>query len=329
VPRRVLVTGANGFAGRHLVSRLLADADVELHAWHRPGTAPVSLAGDRRRVRWHRVDVRERNDVRLAVGMIRPDELYHLAGAAHVAESWRATTATLDVNIMGTHFVLDELRLARVEARVLVAGSATVYAPSAAALAEDSPILPSSPYALSKLAQEMLALRAGRDDGLPVIVARAFNHVGPGQEPTYFAPAFARQLAMIESGRIPPVLRVGNLDARRDLTDVRDTVRAYVALMARGRPGRVYNVCSGQARVVREVLDALVARCRLPVTIEVDPGRLRPNDVPVVLGSAARLQEETGWEPAVPFDRTLADLLDDARTRLAREAAATPRGGPR
>jgi GDP-4-dehydro-6-deoxy-D-mannose reductase len=194
-----------------------------------------------------------------------------------------------------------------------------VYRPAAEALTEDSPIEPASPYALSKLAQERLGIRAWLDDGLPVVVARAFNHIGPGQSPAFFAPSFARQVAAIEAGRRPAVITVGNLQARRDLTDVRDTVRAYLALVARGVPGCVYNVCRGEAHGVGEILDGFVRRARIQVEVRVDPALLRPNDNPVVLGSRARLGRDTGWSPAVPFSQTLDDILDDWRVRVAAE----------
>jgi GDP-4-dehydro-6-deoxy-D-mannose reductase len=191
-----------------------------------------------------------------------------------------------------------------------VTGSAHVYAPSDTPLDEDVRLAPASPYALSKLAQEALALRAVTEDGLAVIVARAFNHTGPRQGDGFVAPAFARQIARIERGVVEPVLRVGNLDARRDLTDVRDVVRAYALLAQRGVPGTVYNVASGVARPVQWVLDELVARARVPVRVEPDPARLRPSDLPVLVGDASRLRTATGWVPEVDPARMLDDLLD-------------------
>jgi GDP-4-dehydro-6-deoxy-D-mannose reductase len=322
VSHRILVTGARGFVGGHLLRLLAAEEPhAEIVGWQKPGTGPDPVPADRsssdpaRRATWLNFDVLDRDAVRRAVAQAAPDEVYHLAGAAHVGNSWGDTAGTLVLNVLGTHYLLDALRASGSPARVLIPGSATVYAPSDSALHEDSAIAPASPYALSKLAQEMLGASAVTSDAQPVLLVRAFNHLGPGQDPSFFAPSFAQQLAAIEAGFVPPRLRVGNLEARRDLTDVRDTVRAYRALMKHGAAGRPYNVCSGRAWSIREILDALVSRCRVRVTVETDPARLRPNDTPLVLGSPERLHAETGWVPLIAMEQTLQDVLDEARLR--------------
>ncbi len=176
-------------------------------------------------------------------------------------------------------------------------------------MTEDSPLAPASPYGLSKLAQEQLGLRAVTEDGLGVVVARAFNHTGPRQTPSFMAPTVARQVALIERGQFEPVIHIGNTSPRRDLSDVRDVVRAYEALMERGQPGGIYNVASGVGRAVGEVLDALISRSRVPVRTEVDPARMRATDVPMLVGDATRLRNETGWQPQIPFDQMIDDLL--------------------
>jgi GDP-4-dehydro-6-deoxy-D-mannose reductase len=213
------------------------------------------------------------------------------------------------VNVYGTSNVLNAIGRHARHARVIVAGSALIYSAANEALTESSPVRPSGAYAVSKLAQEMVALRAAEHDGLHVIVARAFNHIGPRQSPEFIASSLAKQIALIETGRLEPTLFVGNLDPRRDLTDVRDTVRAYRVLVDRGTRGLAYNVCRGEALSVRELIDALVARARVPVNVVVDPQRVRKVDIPLVLGSHARLTSDTGWQPEVPFARTLDDLL--------------------
>jgi GDP-4-dehydro-6-deoxy-D-mannose reductase len=311
VGKRVLVTGASGFVGGHLLP--LVDAPgTQIEAWTRD---PVS--GDPR-ARWTVIDMADGAHVRAAIDAAPPDEVYHLAGAAHVGLSFGSVTSTLEANVLGTAHLIDALRRAAPTARVLMTCSSTVYRTSAQALREDAPLGPASPYALSKLAQERLALRAFAEDGQPTIVVRAFNHVGPGQTPTFFAPSFARQIAEIEAGLREPVLRVGNLGTRRDLTDVRDVVRAYQALMARGAAGSVYNVCSGTAHAIGDVLHMLLARCDRKVDVVVDSALLRPNDNPLVLGSYSRLHDATGWRPLVPIEQTLADLLADWRRRVGR-----------
>jgi GDP-4-dehydro-6-deoxy-D-mannose reductase len=261
---------------------------------------------------WTRGDVNllDRDAVRRAIAELRPSQVYHCAGAAHVAESWARTADTLAANVLATHHLFDALRRAGHRCRVVLPGSAHVYAPSATPIGEEAPVAPASPYAVSKLAQEQLGLRAGVEDGLDVVVARVFNHTGPRQSPTFAAASMARQVALIERGTLEPVIKVGNLDSQRDLTDVRDTVRAYALLMERGVPGTIYNVASGVAHTTRAVLDTLIARARVPVRVEVDPARLRPNDIPVLVGDATRLRAATGWAPRVSFEQMLADLLD-------------------
>jgi GDP-4-dehydro-6-deoxy-D-mannose reductase len=296
----VLVTGANGFAGSHLVE----------HLSRRSHQAKADL-GPQNVVAWtrDRLDLLDRDRVRAAIDDLRPAQIYHCAGVPHVAESWRDTEQTLAGNVLATQHLLDALRRARVRCRVLVSGSATVYAASDRPLTENDPVAPATPYAVSKLAQEQLALRATEEDGLEVIVTRSFNHTGPRQTPAFAAPSMARQIALIERGAIEPVIKVGNLDARRDLTDVRDVVRAYAALMTSGASGVAYNVASGVGRSIRSILESLVSRSRVAVRIEIDPARMRPNDVPSIVGDYARLGRATGWTPEVSFDRMLDDLL--------------------
>jgi GDP-4-dehydro-6-deoxy-D-mannose reductase len=264
------------------------------------------------------LDMLNRDEVMAAIAEVRPTAVYHCAGAAHAGQSWDRTYDTLAVNLLATCHLLSALTLTGLRARVLIPGSALVYAVSDSAIDEQGRIAPASPYALSKLAQEMAGLRAAREDGLPVVVTRSFNHIGPRQHPSFFASSFARQIARIEAGLAEPVLRVGNLAACRDLTDVRDTVRAYQALVTGGRAGELYNVCSGRAYQIREILDRLMARARVPITVTVDPALYRRNDVPLVLGSCRRLHDELGWAPEIPIERTLDDLLQHWRGESAR-----------
>ena len=287
-----LVTGARGFVGRYLVEHL-ESAGASVTGWGRED-----------------VDLLDRRAVGRAVSELRPTAVYHCAGAAHVGQSFNNIADTLAANVLGTHHLLDALRCAGVHARVLVTGSSLVYRQSERALKEDDPTGPATPYAVSKLAQEMLGQRGVREDGQHVLLTRPFNHTGPRQNPTYAAPSFAQQIALIEKGRARPEIVVGNLDASRDLHDVRDTVRAYAAIVERGTPGRVYNVCAGEAFRIRDVLDRLVALSRVPVTVTVDPARYRPSDNLVLWGDRSRIERELGWRPEISLDRTLADLLD-------------------
>lgn len=296
----IVITGATGFVGAHLTRKLQPDANGPLvHGW---SSRSVNLLNA--------------GVVDEAIRHARPSEVYHLAGASHVGESWERSTEHLEIHVRGTHHLLEALRRHAPRCRVVVVSSGMVYRPQAELVTEDSPLGPTSPYALSKVAEEQLALHAAAHDGLQVIVARPFNHIGPGQSPRFAPPAFAKQIAEIEAGA-PPRMAIGNLDTRRDFTDVRDVVNAYVAMMARGSVGRVYNVCSGVATPIRAILDELLSMSRVAVTLETDETRLRPNDVASMAGSAARLAADTGWTPEISLHQTLADTLDNWRARVA------------
>jgi len=301
----ILITGAAGFAGSHVVEALGGSEDVVGWTHHAP--PPQEIA---RLARWQRVDLLNPSEVREAIARLKPSAVIHCAGAPNVAHSWRDTVTPLSANVLATHHLFDALSRTGTACRVVVTGSGTVYAASTAALTEESPIAPSNPYAVSKLVQEQLAFRAAHEDGVDVIVTRSFNHTGPRQSAAFAAPNMARQIALIEAGRAEPVIRTGNLEAQRDITDVRDMARAYIALLRRGVSSTLYNVSSGTTRVMRSVLDALVARARVQVRVETDPALMRPSDTPIVLGDPTRLHEATGWRPEISFDRTLDDLLN-------------------
>ena len=315
MPGPPLVTGATGVAGSHLVDHLL-DHESRVAAWAHVRGRQAHLAGDSRVV-WETVDLLDRPAVARALASLQPSAIYHCAGIAHVGESWSKPVRALSVNVLGTHHVLEGVRDAGLRCPVLVTGSALVYRPSMNFLREDDAIGPSDPYGVSKLAQEMLAARQLHG---PVFIVRPFNHAGPRQSPTYVTSSFARQIAEIEAGLHEPVLRVGNLESQRDITDVRDTVRAYRLVVKHGSPARPYNVCSGQAYRIRDLLDRLVGQSRTPIRVEPDPERLRPSDNPMIAGDRSRIGAETGWEPKIPIQQTLDDLLDYWRAQTARQS---------
>lgn len=309
----VLVTGAAGFVGSHLIE-LLEQESRQVVAWLRPGTEPL-VAGHR--VIWHAVELHDREAVVEAIKAFAPAEIYHLAGVPHVGDSWAQVHETFAGNVLGTHHLFDALRLARMTPRVLITSSAFVYAPQNRAITEHDPLRPNSPYGTSKLAQEMVAKRAWEDAGIPALIARSFNHVGPRQSPSFVASSIARQIAEIEAGRRSPVLMMGNMESQRDMMDVRDTVGAYRAMMAAAKPGVPYNVCSGVPLRISELVELIRSKARVPVAIEQDPARLRPSDTPVVLGDRSQLTRDTGWAPHIPFEQTIDDLLAYWRQQVA------------
>mgnify|MGYP001946426144 CR=1 FL=1 len=301
---KALVTGASGFVGRHLVAHLEACGDE---------VVPVDREADG-------IDITDAAAVEAVVAEARPAVIYHLAGWADVGGSWKAPVESFRVNAEGTLNVLSAAADAGVE-RVLAVSSADVYGivePDELPLTEDSPLRPASPYAASKVAADYLGLQAWLGRGLPVMRVRAFNHLGPGQTDKFVAPALASRVARAERDG-GEVLRVGDLSARRDFTDVRDVVRAYRLLVEKGTPGEVYNVCSGVDLAVQDLADQLVAQARVPLRLETDPELLRPVELPVLRGGHDRLTAATGWEPEIPISRTLGDLLEDWRARVAAE----------
>lgn len=303
---KALITGAGGFVGHHLV-RHLEEAGDDVSATDRSTDgcdildAPALLAVFRR---------------------IRPEVVYHLAGASDVGGSWQTPQATFRANAEGTLNVLWAAREAECE-RVLTVGSADVYGkvtPADLPISEDLPLRPVSPYAASKCAADHVALQAFLGHSQHVVRARPFNHLGPGQTDRFVAPALAGRVARNEQlGE--SVVRVGNLSPERDFTDVRDVVRAYRLLIEHGEAGQVYNVCSGHAIAVQELAEQLISMATIPMRLEPDPELQRPVDIPVLLGDNSRIRADTGWAPEIPLERTLRDLLDDRRRLLAAERA--------
>jgi GDP-4-dehydro-6-deoxy-D-mannose reductase len=306
---RALITGVRGFVGRHLVEHLEAMGDDVEGCDRADGT----------------VDIGDLESVRSVVNRVRPEVVYHLAGWSDVGGSWAAPVEVFRANAEGTLNVLLACAEASVE-RVLAVSSADVYGivrEEELPIDEDAPLRPVTPYAASKVAADYLALQAWLGSRLPVLRARAFNHLGPGQLPRFVAPALAERIAHneIDGGTVVPI---GNLSARRDFTDVRDVVRAYRLLVERGDAGEAYNVCSGRAVSVQELAEALLTMARQPMELKPDPALERPIDVPVLLGDYSRLQRATGWQPEIALDQTLADLLDDMRARVRSGSTDAP-----
>jgi GDP-4-dehydro-6-deoxy-D-mannose reductase len=312
---RVLVTGAAGFAGWHLLRELRAAApEAQLFGFVRR-TLQGGLPPD---VTVLQGDLCHASDIAAAVRDAAPDHVYHLAGYASGAGGDR--DAIFQANVQGTENLFDALEARGQPAALLVASTGYVYGPcdEARPATEEDPLDPRGAYAESKAAMEE-RLRDRPAGGVRVVVARAFNHTGPGQSDAYAVPAFARQLAEIAAGRRPPVLEVGNLESRRDFTDVRDVVRAYRLILAHGQHGERFNICSGHARSLRELLERLQAVAGTSVPIRADPARQRASDVPVNVGSPRKLEERLGWRRAYCPETTLADVLADWHERQEQE----------
>ena len=290
---RSLITGGRGFVGHWLADHL-----VDL--------------GDEVVVIDREVDVTDPAALLAALVSAAPEAIYHLAALTHVGKSWDDPLQVLQVNVIGTAVLLAAARECGTDPRVLVTSSAEVYGavtdPTRLPLREDSPTAPLTPYAASKLAAEALVQQAFLGHGQSVITVRPFNHIGPGQTPDFAVPALTKRMVDAErqgTGSIP----VGNLTARRDFTDVRDVVRAYRLLIESGEPGNLYNVCSGRDVEIKEIADELLALTGASLKFETDPALMRPVEVPVLRGDPSRLKEATGWEPKIPLEETLADVL--------------------
>ncbi|HET9544507.1 MAG TPA: GDP-mannose 4,6-dehydratase [Gaiellaceae bacterium] len=293
----VLVTGAGGFVGRHLLAELGGRA----------------VAG--------RADVTDGDALAAELREVAPAAVCHLAAATSVAESWRRGAETWRVNVLGTVALLDAVRAEAPEARTLVVSTGEVYGPTPDGPAgEDTPVAPLSPYAASKAAAELAATRAARAEKLDVVVARPFQHAGPGQDERFAIGSWTARIARLERAGGGD-LEVGDLTVRRDLTDVRDVTRAYRLLLDPATPAGTYNVCSGRTVELATVLDTLVRLAREPVEVRDNPALRRPVDVPVLAGDPARLEAATGWRAEIPLEQTLADALDEARRRAAEEDA--------
>jgi GDP-4-dehydro-6-deoxy-D-mannose reductase len=309
----VLITGSTGFSGPYVAAEAARqDPNIEIYgmAVNRPASHDVGLfpAG----VHHLLGDVTDSGDLRSALEASAPDVIFHLAAASSGAASWSKPTEYFEINAMGTLRLLEAVRDLALDATVVVASSGEIYgaAPDDEhRSAETAPYRPISPYATSKAAQDLIAAQFGEAYGLPVMRLRLFNQTGPRRPPNYVASSFARQIVEIERGLRAPKIEVGNLEARRDFIDVRDAARAYWLAAQHGSPGSAYNVCSGRAVSIAEVLDLLLSQSAVEVEIVPDPDRMRPADIPLLVGDPTLFHSITGWKPEIALEQTLSDLL--------------------
>ena len=313
-----LILGAAGFVGGYAVRQLAADG-AEVHAAMRP---TEQLAPDLAALcTVHTLDLLDADAVSALLHELRPDRIMHLAAQSSVALSWKQPQQTAEVNIIGTLNLLEAARTMSPMPRILLVGSGEEYgAPAQNPVCEEMPLRPANIYAATKAAAEQFAAVYHKAYHLPVICVRAFNHIGPMQREIFVAADFCKQAAEIEAGLHEPVIRTGNLSAMRDFTDVRDIVRAYALLLESGRAGECYNVGSGKAVAIADILTQIQQLCRVPFRIETAPEKLRPVDVPVIAADIAKLQADTGWSPEIPLAQTLADTLEYWRSVVKEQA---------
>lgn len=316
---QVLVTGAAGFVGPHLIRHIQEtspDAQIVGSVYRVP--QEINLPDD---VDYHQVDLLDYQAVVNLLNNSKPDVIYHLAGQSSPSKALESVWNTIETNVRIQLNLFQACLELNMTPRILIMSSGEIYcgsksAPDIMPVNEKSELRPSNPYALSKVTQDLMGLQYYLSHSLPIIRVRPFNHTGPGQQASFVAPDFALQIAKIEAGLQAPVIRVGNLQAKRDFTDVRDVVRAYVLLSIKGELGEAYNVSSNLAYSIQYLLDTLLSYTDVPITIEIDEARFRPIDVPIVQGDNSRLLQLTGWSPTIGFKETLYDLLQDCRERV-------------
>ncbi|HEX2642857.1 MAG TPA: GDP-mannose 4,6-dehydratase [Thermoanaerobaculia bacterium] len=318
---KALITGITGFAGSHLAEYLLAEQpDVEVFGTYRWRSRMDNVEHLRSKVQLLEADLRDYTSMHNALERSRPDFIFHLAAQSFVPSSWTAPNETLTTNIAGQTNLFEAIRALKIDPVVQIACSSEQYGlvlPDEVPIRETNPLRPLSPYAVSKVAQDLLGYQYFQSYGLKVIRTRGFNHTGPRRGQVFVTSNFCSQVAAIELGLQEPVIRVGNIEAIRDFTDVRDMVRAYWLGVNHGKPGEVYNIATGNGIRISELLDRIIKLAKVDVRIEVDPDRLRPSDVEILIGDASKFKADTGWEPRIPFEQTLDDLLAYWRTTLA------------
>jgi GDP-4-dehydro-6-deoxy-D-mannose reductase len=324
--RRVLVTGVTGFAGSHLVDYMLERGDCEIIGIQRWRSRTENIEHFMNRITMLECDLRDATSTRDTLEKVRPDWIFHLAAQSFVPTSWIAPTESLTTNVLAQVNLFEAVRHLGLKCRIQLACSSEEYGlvhENEVPIRETNPLRPLSPYAVSKVTQDLLGYQYWMSWKLDSVRTRGFNHEGPRRGPVFVASDFAKQIADIERGRKPPILSVGNLEARRDFTDVRDMVRAYWLALEKCEPGEVYNIARGQAWSIRQVLDMLLGMTKVKIEVRQDPARLRPSDVPVLIGDNSKFVRLTGWEPKIPFEQTLRDMLEYWRQQTAAPAASS------
>ena len=316
---KILITGVTGFVGSHLAEYCLSlDQQVEVIGTCRWRSRRENIEHLEDAINLYECDLRDASSVKTLLADIQPERIFHLAAQSYVPSSWNSPGETITTNVIGQLNIFEAMRETNSTASIQIAGSSEEYGlvhPEEAPITEENPLRPLSPYAVSKVAQDMLAYQYFQSYGLKVVRTRAFNHTGPRRGDVFVTSNFAKQIAEIEAGQRPPIIHVGDLNPKRDFTDVRDIVRAYWLSLEHCNLGEVYNVASGKAYRIKEVLEILLDNSGQDIEVVEDPERLRPSDVPLLLGDNSRFCKATGWAPEIPFEETAKDLLDYWRER--------------
>ncbi|CAM4411754.1 GDP-mannose 4,6-dehydratase [Paenibacillus alkaliterrae] len=310
---KALITGITGFAGSHLAEYLLSRGDVEVYGTYRLRSRMEHIQHLLNKVELVECELKDPHSVNRMINEIRPDLIFHLAAQSFVPTSWNSPTDTLTNNIVSQVNIFEAVRKYDFDCKIQIACSSEEYGmvyPEETAIKETNPLRPLSPYAVSKVAQDFLGYQYYQSYGMKIVRTRTFNHTGPRRGEHFVTSNFAKQISKIELGLQQPKLLVGNLQAKRDFTDVRDVVRAYWLSLEKGEPGEVYNIAAGTAVTIDEMLQTLLSFTDAEIEIEVDPSRLRPSDVEILLGDSSVFSERTGWVPEIPFEQTMEDLLN-------------------
>jgi len=317
---RVLITGITGFAGSHLADYILANhSDVEIFGTIRWRSRRENIYHIEEKIGLFEADLKDIVSLEKCLAEIKPDRIFHLGAQSYVPFSWNCPVETFTINSIGQINLFEAILSLKLSPKIQVAGSSEEYGfvyPDEVPMKETNPLRPLSPYAVSKVAQDLLGWQYFKSYGLRIVRTRGFNHTGPRRGEVFICSNFAKQIAEIEKGKREPIIYVGNLEAKRDFTDVRDIARAYWLSIEKGEEGEVYNIGTGKAYAMKEVLDMLLSVSKVNVKIEVDPLRLRPSDVPILLSDCTKFVNLTGWKPKIPFRDSLQDLLNYWRERV-------------
>lgn len=316
--KKALITGIAGFAGSHLAELLLSQ-DNEVYGLCRPRSKMDHIESIKSKLHLEDADLLDSHSLYSTIARIKPDYIFHLAAQSFVPTSWVSPSVTLEVNIVGSANIFEAVRQVGINPVIQIACSSEEYGlvhPEEIPIKETNPLRPLSPYAVSKVAMDYLGYQYHRSYGLNIVRTRGFNHTGPRRGETFVTSNFAQQIARIEKGKQEPVIYVGNLEAQRDWTDVRDMVRGYLVAVQKCDPGEVYNICTGKAVKVGDMLQLLLSFSKVKVETKEDPSRMRPSDVPVLIGDNTRFVQKTSWKPEIAFNKTMEDLLNYWRERV-------------